>query len=295
MSIYQEISDADASLNIQIRLLSQILNESRLQLHQLIVDYLQLYCDFYGFDVGQVISSHLRFLQRFSEDLNLFVSTGKFPFQLGRREFQISREEYDLSLLLSTVLVEHRFRIMEYLYSADTRKGKSLLVGAGSGLEISLINRGQPIDAFDLSLSDFVKSYCSCITNISLHEEQFVSAGREAQYSSIFLIEVLEHVEAPYQLLSEACQSLAGGGKIYATTIKNVPQFDHIYNFIDEQEFEKKALNLGLSVPERRVLPHVYFKHKSLDANNTCYTLQKKRENNCRNDPFDSDRHSVPK
>ncbi len=54
------------------------------------------------------------------------------------------------------------------------------------------------------------------------------------KYDTIFAIELLEHLENPYEIMESFGRSLKKDGRLIITTARNVPQFDHLFNFTDE-------------------------------------------------------------
>lgn len=144
---------------------------------------------------------------------------------------------------------------MKNIYEAETGSGNCLVVGVGSGLELVLLrNKFKNIDAYDLSISDFCKDKFS---DLNLYEKKFSPRFR-LKYDAIYAIELLEHLECPYEILSNFSQSLKKNGRLIVTTIRNVPQFDHLYNFSNEYEFEKNVKNLGFDILQKEVTKHNY-------------------------------------
>ena len=77
-------------------------------------------------------------------------------------------------------------------------------------------------------------------------------------HDAVYAIELLEHLDDPYAFLKDCRDSLAPGGRAIVTTATNVPQFDHRYNFVSDEEFERRAADLGLRLEHKRVIPHDY-------------------------------------
>ena len=86
--------------------------------------------------------------------------------------------------------------------------------------------------------------------------------------------ELLEHLDQPYAFLADCRESLSPGGQLVVTTAANVPQFDHKYNFVPDDEFERRAALLGLAVEHQRVIPHAY-PRTDISARNVFYVLKK--------------------
>jgi 2-polyprenyl-3-methyl-5-hydroxy-6-metoxy-1,4-benzoquinol methylase len=163
---------------------------------------------------------------------------------------------------------------MKNISEAENNSDNCLIVGAGSGLELLLLrDKFRNVDAYDISISDFCKYKFS---DLNLFEKKYDS-GCEKKYDAIYAIELLEHLENPYEILSDFSQSLKKNGRLIVTTIKNVPQFDHLFNFSDENEFETKVKNLGFNVLHKQVIKHNYYLFR-LDANKCFYVMSRNKD-----------------
>jgi hypothetical protein len=159
---------------------------------------------------------------------------------------------------------------MKNVYEAETVYGNCLIVGVGSGLELALLrDKFRNIDAYDLSISGFCKHRFS---DLNLYEKKF-GPPCERKYNHIYAIELLEHLECPYEILSYFSRSVKKHGSLIVTTVKNVPQFDHLYNFRNEYEFEKNVKSLGFDILCKEVIRHNYV-FFDVDANNCLYVLR---------------------
>jgi len=178
-----------------------------------------------------------------------------------------------LILMLSTVLTEHRFRIMR-LTSEQSRSAVSgLYIGVGSGIEIEITRgKNKHCTAHDLSISNFCKEKHK---HVQFIEREFTGGEAGMRYDQIYLIEILEHIPDPFELISLCFSSLNPGGQILLTTATDIPQFDHVYNFDSEHtEFEKIILGKGLEIVHWEDLQHRYM-IKAIDAKNRFYTLRR--------------------
>jgi hypothetical protein len=265
-----ELAGKDPVINFQKRNLTTTLSEAQQKLYAWIDAYLSRYIEFYKLSLDDVLRMHSRFVSQYSSDLQEFEKTKKYPFELGHSTTPFDRITYDLALLISCLLTSHRFAIMEEVARFEMSGENTLFVGIGTGLEIALLQgRLQAYKAYDLSISDFAKEQNK---KTNLVEAEF--HGGEAKYSSAFCIELLEHVAEPYELAKAVHQALQKGGVWAVTTAKNIPQSDHVVNFTDEGEFEKKIQSLGFSLELKRVIPHENLFSK-VDSNNVYYLFRK--------------------
>ena len=49
-------------------------------------------------------------------------------------------------------------------------------------------------------------------------------------------------------------KSLIEGGMLHCTTAKNIPQFDHLYNFIDNEEFIRNVKKIGFNIQNTAIV-----------------------------------------
>lgn len=211
-------------------------------------EFLQAYLEYQKLSVDQLIDVYNDYIFHFNKHCKSFVKTGKYPFEVGVRDYVPSRIEYDLVLLISVLFAPHRFQIMDLLDNSN-RSGKALFVGIGPGLELSISSDvHEEIHAYDLSINSFIQKK---FPSIQFFEELYVGQ-HEGYFDSIYLIELLEHLEDPYSLLEICYNSLSKNGKLLLTTASDLPQFDHLYNFPkDHFEFEKNVISLGFEILKR--------------------------------------------
>lgn len=234
--------------------------------------YLQSYLEYQKLTTDDLIDIYSEFIIYFNKDCKRFVKTGKYPIELGIKNYKPGRVEYDLVLLMSVLFAPHRFKIMNLLQTSNCI-GKSLYIGIGPGLELSLSqNTHEEIHAYDLSIDSFVqKRYPS----VSFFQELYIGQQKE-YFNTIYLIELLEHLENPYSLIEVCHKSLGKGGKLILTTASDLPQFDHLFNFPkDHIEFEKNITSLGFEITRKITLEHEYLVMQ-IHPTNTFYILTKK-------------------
>lgn len=233
--------------------------------------YLDKYANFNHITVDVVIEMYTDFISTYNRHCKIFIKTGKYPTENGLDNFFISREAYDITLLLSVLFTKHRFRIMQLL-SQQPAADKALFIGLGSGLEMSLNRKKyKEIHAYDLSINEFVYSE---FASQQIHTELY-KGQRQDYFDAIYLIELLEHLEDPFQLLEICHGSLKKGGRISLTTATDIPQFDHLYNFPkDHRNFEERLNQLGYTIIIKEIIEHNYIT-TNIKPSNHFYSIAK--------------------
>lgn len=203
---------------------------------------------------GDLICAYERFLDRYMRDVDHFARTGEYPAQTHGSAVPMDRWEYDAALLMSVLVTEHRFRIMELVAGQRIPYGQVAVVGVGAGLELELLDApGCRLHGWDVALSERIPDLHP---RAKLHRAAF-PRGVTRTFDAIFLIELLEHVGEPYELLERCVRRLAPGGRIVLTTATNIPQFDHLYNFPrDHAAFRARVRAAGLRVLVEEDIPH---------------------------------------
>ncbi len=240
------------------------------EISNIVETFLNDYITANSISILDVVKMYNKFTSLYSRHIREFLSTGKYPLELGKVA-KFTRAEYDVVLILSIVLSLHRHLIFKKLKSVISQlNGNTLLVGIGSGIEITFFDLFNiNVDAYDISIASFVKKKFS---RHSLIEEYFT--GDNGKYSNIFAIELMEHLPDPLEF-SEICyRSLKPGGHFYFTTATNIPQADHTINFNDLDLFELDLKKIGFSVSENLLIKHEAMDEK-LHATNNWYGLKK--------------------
>jgi 2-polyprenyl-3-methyl-5-hydroxy-6-metoxy-1,4-benzoquinol methylase len=160
----------------------------------------------------------------------------------------VDRDAYDLSLLLSIILCNHRFEIISqlknFLDSIYKPSGRIVSIGAGTGYELKLMAKklkGWTIEGYD---TDAGARATASNLNEFFHTSSALSFGAEfplqapteetrERFDAIVICEVLEHLENPEQALNTLRQCLKPGGYIFLTMAINIAQEDHIYWYPD--------------------------------------------------------------
>lgn len=270
MSI-RNIINNNRILELQQKSLIKYFDEYDLKIYEKIINHIDQYIEFYKLTNNQVYDYHMAFLKIFIEHQELFNKDRKYPYERDNTITIIPRIQYDISLLLSCLLTKHRFDIMKNLIlSLKTNMGDVAIIGAGPGLEISLTkDLCKSIVAYDIDISEFIQ-----IKFPGIFKKELFKFSKDKKYNYIFAIELLEHLQEPIKLVEQIYQSLEPGGISCLTTAKNIPQFDHLYNFNDENIFEEDLKKLGFKIQNKKIIEHNYLK-KEIEVNNIFYILKK--------------------
>lgn len=228
---------------------------SKSELYLIILNYLHEYVTYNLLDINTLSCYYLNFIKSYNEDCKEFSKTQMYPYNRNHEIQHLSREEYDIILILSTLFTSHRFRIMKIIYDFKySERDKSLFLGSGSGLELYLTyGKIGSSYAFDLTFNKFLTSY---FANIKFHTELFDNQFINF-FELIFAIELLEHLQDPYELISKCYNALSYNGKLFLTTATNIPQFDHLYNFsANHEKLEKFVKQIGFSILFKETIKH---------------------------------------
>jgi len=228
-------------------------SESAARVRAAVAKFLDGYAAFNQISPEAAAASYMATVRSYANDIKLFVQTGKYPLQIDPAQPMLSRLDYDLFLILTILVTKHRCAIMEELMEF-TATGKALVIGVGSGVELGFVGAPGGGDAYDLYINPYARQ---AFPGWNLREELYrPTPGR--LHDAVYAIELLEHLDDPYAFLKDCRDSLAPGGRAIVTTATNVPQFDHRYNFVSDEEFERRAADLGLRLEHKRVIPHDY-------------------------------------
>ncbi len=270
-SILDELMDSDRWIRIAFTRVKKS-QHFDVEISNLVDHFLSEYVSVNSISAEGVIKLYNEFTSLYSQHVREFLSTGKYPLENGVK-VSFGRQEYDIVLILSIVLSLHRHLIFKKLKSIISElDGKTLLVGIGSGIEISFFDQFTKIvNAYDISISPYVKKRFS---NHILLEEYFI--GEHETYDNIFAIELMEHLPDPLAFSKICYDSLKPDGHFYFTTATNIPQADHTVNFDDLIQFEKDMEKLGFSIVENMEIKHESLNEK-LKASNNWFDLKKSK------------------
>lgn len=250
--LIEEISRLDETCKFQFSRMRRSLKEEDVKLYKYINGYLESYCRFNDLSIDDVLKIKDKFAQRYINDLKAFEQTGSYPYQIPFDNFELSRTEYDVVLILSFLLEKHRFKIARWLVNQKF-EGELLAVGIGPGVEFGIIKEfcGNEVSltGYDMELSDYVLNrYTGEV------KKQFFSPGSEC-FSMVLLVEILEHLENPLELLRNTISVLDNNGSMLLTTAVDMPQFDHLYNFSAGQIVDMLG-NEGMAVENIETVHH---------------------------------------
>jgi hypothetical protein len=238
-----------------------------------LLSYIDKYIKYKNFSSYELQINYESFLRQYSKDAQFYLKSSNYPALSSNYSYPIRREEYDVFLLLSTVLTQHRYDIMCEINKILTDSKSALIIGSGVGLEIELIKDSYDlIDAYDIELDKF------CYSNhpeVNFFEEEFKSKEVK-KYDDIYIIELLEHVTEPYALIKDALDVLDYQGRIIITLAVNIPQFDHMFNFNDIDLFLKNIDKLGLCVDYEKDINHKYIMNGLKNSSNIFMILKNK-------------------
>lgn len=271
MSFFKKVVEESRLITVMYDNLSEDIKQT--ELYKNVTAYLEKYVEYNNISVDEAIDHYTQYIIEFNKDSKQFLKTNKYPYELKGQMKDISREAYDIVLLFSVLLTPHRFRIMDLLKKHSNKEQNALYIGLGTGLEMDLTKEMyQSLTAYDLSINAFLSKE---FKDVEIHTELYVGQ-KTSHYNAVYLIELLEHLEAPYDLLQITLDSLSPGGKCFLTTATNIPQFDHLYNFPEEHsDFEKQVENMGFKVVLKEFIPH-NFMTLNIASSNHFYILEKK-------------------
>jgi SAM-dependent methyltransferase len=176
----------------------------------------------------------------------------------------VQPEDYCLALLLSIVLTNHRFEIMEaltqFLRTMGNIAGANIVsIGSGTGYELKLIGEllpGWTVESYDSDptmriqaqrLLDFFR-ISKEVYFADLFPLDCPAPEMTGRYDAIILCEVLEHLHDPAQALRTLRACLGPKGKVFVTMAINIAQEDHVFLYPDIQSCRLQLHECGLSI-----------------------------------------------
>jgi hypothetical protein len=253
----------------------EVLEKAGSEPFESLAGYMDAFAAFHGLGGSDVAELYVRFLDRHVTNLNRFARTRKYPFELDGAVEDVPRVEYELALILSTLTTRHRHRVMELLHSGAGLDGprpptSAVIIGVGPGLEIGLlVDRFATLRGYDPNLSEFCSRHHA---GASLVKGLFDGTQEQDQPRVYYLIEVLEHLPQPYNLVDLIRESAAPGSLLVLTTIRDEPQFDHVYNF-RPGELGEYARSHGLAIRFHERITHKAIGDRS-PGENEFYVLE---------------------
>lgn len=217
--------------------------------------------------------AYFKFIRSYNKDMKVFAETGKYPLEINPEREVLNRYEYNVVLLFSCLFSPHRFRIMQLLDDKTGDIENGLFIGCGPGLEIELVkNKMNDLHAYDIVMDDFI---IQKHPEVVFRQEYFDGKNSGEKYDAIYLIEILEHLSDPKDLLLKTQMSLSDNGQIFLTTATNIPQFDHLYNFVsDHLDFEAWLSQNNFKIDFMEDIPHETVT-MDIEAKNRFYIISK--------------------
>ncbi len=194
----------------------------------------------------------------------------------------VNDDDYKIALLLSFVVTNHRFEILETLEEflmAECIGPKELLsVGFGTGYELKVVHEILPhwrYHAYDNSSASLryaseLLQFFQCPV-LGLREESFPLEEQslpkefEGRFSKIVLCELLEHLENPATALRNMGLALQRDGMIFATMAINIAQEDHVYLYRNVAEARTQVQGAGLRILRERITPVIVMPFREKD------------------------------
>ena len=178
-------------------------------------------------------------------------------------------KSYMIALALSQFLWSTHYKIYldfeRSIRDNATSINSYLEIGPGHGLylrmAIQYLKPEAGIHAVDISPVSIgiTKSIISCfypkISNVIFWTGDILAYEAPTRYDFITMGEVLEHVNAPHQLLSKLVTLLSNSGKAFVTTSINSPAVDHVYHFKCVEDVRNMISSSGLKIITEQVLP----------------------------------------
>ena len=224
--------------------------ESAARVRLAAASFLERYAAFNQISQDAAVASYMETMRRYVHDIRVFQATGKYPLEIDPQQKELGRTDYDLILILSILVTRHRCAIMEEIMKISL-PGRALVIGVGSGVELGFVQAPNGGDAYDLHINSFARQ---AFSQWNFHETWYCPNG--VLYGAVYAIELLEHLDEPYAFVADCHRSLLPGGRLVATTAADMPQFDHRYNFVSDEDFERRVCGLGFEVEFKRLLPH---------------------------------------
>lgn len=251
-AFFEGLLKASRKLELEYELATTNASESAARVMSAAANFLEGYAAFNHITQETALDSYLRTNHRYVHDIQMFIATGRYPLEIDSKQWDIDRTDYDLSLILSILMAPHRRAIMEEI-GKTSALGRPLVIGVGSGIELGFIHAADGGDAYDLYINGYARQ---AYPQWNFHEELYRPSGH--RYEAIYAIELIEHLAEPYAFVADCHESLKPGGRVITTTASNVPQFDHRYNFVSDEDFERQVDALGFELESKRVITHEY-------------------------------------
>jgi 2-polyprenyl-3-methyl-5-hydroxy-6-metoxy-1,4-benzoquinol methylase len=190
---------------------------------------------------------------------------------LGSPGTTTDRDAYNIALLLSIPLTNHRFEIMQCLDEfvsgwQDRPGGRVASIGTGTGYELRRLAElpaGWAIESYDIDegvqaeAQDFLR-YFGVTRPIEWAREFPLAAPPAAwhgRYDALILCELLEHLMDPAAALAAVRVCLPRHGRAFVTMAINIAQEDHVFLYPDIASCRAQIDGAGLRALSEWVTP----------------------------------------
>ncbi len=267
-AFFEGLVQASRKIELDYELATLDAPETAATVRSVTANFLEGYVAFNQISEEAAVASYMETIRHYVYDIRAFIATGKYPLEIDPNQWELGRTDYDLFLILTILVTRHRCAIMEEIVKTAT-SGRPLVIGVGSGVELSFIQAPDGGDAYDLYVNSFARQ---AFPQWNFHEEWYRPNG--GRYGTVYAIELLEHLAEPYAFIAECHESLTPGGLFITTTASDVPQFDHRYNFVSDEDFERRVCGLGFELESKRLIPHEY-PRTDIRARNVFYVFRR--------------------
>ena len=178
-------------------------------------------------------------------------------------------KSYMIALALSQFLWSTHYKIyLDFERSIIEKASKInsyLEIGPGHGLylrkAIQYLEPEAAIHAVDISsvstgiTKSIISHFYPKTSNVTFWTGDILAYDTPDKYDFITMGEVLEHVNAPHQLLSRLMTLLSASGTAFVTTSINSPAVDHVYHFKNVEDVRDMINDSGLNIIKEQILP----------------------------------------
>lgn len=220
--------------------------------------------DAYARLIGEVMMCRMQFMRTGTYALDSQAEAMKHVYDNASQMIP-----YMLGLAVSQYMWQSHYKLLgfyKHCVQIQNPKGRFLEVGSGHGIFVnylaSQIAPEATLDVVDISpVSIAMSKDLLSATNptafkrIRFTESDVMDYSMEAPYDFIGMGEVLEHVEAPVDILKALRRLASNSGSVYVTTCVNCPAIDHVYLFRSVDEIREVITKAGFAVAEEIVVP----------------------------------------
>lgn len=271
-----EIQEIQAALVERLPFQKQKTEKAFSIMSQEMQDFLANYIRLYGkagISIPDIADSYAMFLRETMKEQVYFSKHKEYRYRTyGEVKDKVYNNpdfmrKYMVGLGLSTVLWPNHVAIYDFfkrfIDTCASTRGGYLEVGAGHGLFCGTALKQDKWGFYDIvdvsetsialsrnALHEFLDN-----RNIRFIHEDFL-AMEKAEYETVSIGEVLEHVEAPAKFIEKCRSVLSGQGRVYVSTCLNAPEPDHIYLFSSIEEVKRLFVDHGFAIEQSIYLPY---------------------------------------